>query len=287
MCGIVAVVSRPPTRATPQATDLVAGLDRALAHLGDPSAVADAAAEVDEALRGLPGVLALADRHELVAAIGARLDQLDSYAEQVEARLADEVLDTDALERANAASTRLRDVLWAIRRDRLRTAHEVDTLAGRDASVPARAGYLAIQQALSAIDRMEVRGRDSAGLHVFVWNHSLDVHDPSIAAAIGERSGDRLFQAGSVRLVAGPAGPDTVLSFVYKAAAEIGELGDNTASMRQQIARDDVLRLAMSGEGAEVSVLGHTRWASVGIVSEPNAHPVNSEGSWTKTSPAG
>ena len=277
MCGIVAIVSRTPTRATPDPTELVAGLDRALSCLGDPAAVADAAAEVDTALRGLPGVLALADRHQLVAAIGARLDQLDSYADQVEADLASEILDADALERASASSTRLRDVLWAIRRDRLRTAHEVDALAGRDASVPARAGYLAIQQALSAIDRMEVRGRDSAGLHVFVWNHALDVDDPAIATAITERSRDRLFQAGSIRLAAGPARPDTVLSFVYKAAAEIGELGDNTAAMREQIAGDELLRLAMSGARAEVSVLGHTRWASVGIISEPNAHPVNSE----------
>ena len=277
MCGIVAIVSRAPTRATPQPDELIAGLERALALLGDPAAVADEVAEVDAALRGLPGVLALADRHEVVAAIGARLDQLDRYAEQVEAELAGQVPDTDALERSSAASIRLRDALWAIRRDRLRTAREVDALAGRDASAAARAGYLAIQQALSAIDRMEVRGRDSAGLHVFVWNHSLDVDDPAITATIAERSRDRLFQAGSMRLVAGPAGPDTVLSFVYKAAAEIGELGDNTTAMREQIAGDDLLRLAMSGAQAEVSVLGHTRWASVGIISEPNAHPVNSE----------
>ena len=184
MCGIVAVVSRPPTRATPEPADLVDGLDRALALVGDPAAVAAAAAEVDAALRGLPGALALADHHELVAAIGARLDQLDRYADQVEAGLADERLDGDDLERASAASIRLRDVLWSIRRDRLRTAREVDAFAGRHASAAARAGYLAIQQALSAIDRMEVRGRDSAGLHVFVWNHDLDVHDPTIASTI-------------------------------------------------------------------------------------------------------
>ncbi len=282
MCGIIAIVSRPPTRATPQPAELIGGLDLAVARIGDPGAVAAAAAEVDAALRGLPGALALADNHELVAAIGARLDQLDRFAEQVDAELAQATqLDGDALERASAASIRLRDVLWAIRNDRLRTVREVDTLAGRNASPSARAGYLAIQQALSAIDRMEVRGRDSAGLHVFVWDSLLNL-DPRYgdreAAAATEfetRSRDRLFQARAARIVRGPAG--SVFSFVYKAAAEIGELGDNTAALRSQIASDDLLRLAMSSPSAEVSVLGHTRWASVGIISEPNAHPVNSD----------
>jgi glutamine---fructose-6-phosphate transaminase (isomerizing) len=278
MCGIIAIVSRQPQRAVPTPAELIDGLDRALSLVGDPAAVAAAAGEVDRALRGLPGVLALADRHELVAAIVARLDQLDRYADHVDAALAaDGGTDADAVEQASAAAIRLRDALWAIRHDRLRTAREVDGLAGRDASTPGRAGYLAIQQALSAIDRMEVRGRDSAGLHVFVWDHSLDVDDPMVAAAIVERSQDPLFQAGSVRVVDGPGGPRSALSFVYKAAAEIGELGDNTSAMRSQVADDNLLRLAMSGERAETAVLGHTRWASVGIISEPNAHPVNSE----------
>lgn len=272
MCGIIAIVSRPPTRPTPGADEVLGGLDAAIAAMGDPRAVATAAAEVDRLLGGLPGALALAGRPALVTGIGARLDQLDRYATEVDAELANGGgLDAEELERAGAASIRLRDVLWAIRRDRLRTAREVDALAGGEASVAARAGYLAIQQAFSAIDRMEVRGRDSAGLHVFVWDHGLDLDNPATAATIAARSRDALFQSRSVRAA------DGVLSFVYKAAAEIGELGDNTASMRAQIATDDLLRLAMSGERAAVSVLGHTRWASVGIVSEANAHPVNSE----------
>ena len=280
VCGIVAIVSRPSQRPTPEPSALLAGLDRALALLGDPAVVADAVAAVDAELRGLPGVLALTDRPELVTAIAARLDQLDIYAAEVEAALADDraALDADDLERASTASIRLRDVLWAIRSDRLRTADAVAALAGRGASVATRAGYLAIQQALSAIDRMEVRGRDSAGLHVFVWDNSLDLDprgDPTLATEFAERSGDQLFQARAVRSVGGPAG--SVLSFVYKAAAEIGELGDNTAALRSQITGDDLLRRALSSPSAEISVLGHTRWASVGIISEPNAHPVNSD----------
>jgi glutamine---fructose-6-phosphate transaminase (isomerizing) len=277
MCGIIGIVSRSPSRPTPTADEIIGGLDAALDRRGDPGAVAAAARVVDAVLHGVPGVLALADRHDLLAAITARLDQLDAYAAEVDAALAGAAaddsgnLDVDALEAASAASIELRDVLWAIRRDRLRTAHEVAALAGRDAGPAAYAGYLAIQQALSAIDRMEVRGRDSAGLHVSVWDHDLDADDPAVAAALSTRSRDPLFASGSAR----PIGD--CLSIVYKAAAEIGELGDNTRALRRAVTTDRLLRLALAGPNAKVSVLGHTRWASVGIISEPNAHPVNSE----------
>ncbi len=63
-------------------------------------------------------------------------------------------------------------------------------------------------------------------LHVLVRNHQLDLDDASVARVVAERRADPLFTDGAVRT------PDGQLSFVYKAAAEIGELGDNTAAMR-------------------------------------------------------
>jgi glucosamine--fructose-6-phosphate aminotransferase (isomerizing) len=280
MCGIVGIVSRPPTRPTPSAEEVLAPLDAAIRSAGDLDTLTHEVAAVDRMLRGLPGVLALVDRHELVSAITTRLDELDSVVADAERALEASDVDADELEVAGARLIAARDVLWAVRHDRLRTAHAVAALAGRDASESALAGYLAVQQALSAIDRLEVRGRDSAGLHVFVWGHDPGdgdptLHDPALAALVGARRNDPLFQSGSVRSVGGGAGP--CLSFVYKAAAEIGELGDNTRALRAAIHADTVLRRSIAAPGARVAVLGHTRWASVGIISEPNTHPLNSE----------
>jgi glucosamine--fructose-6-phosphate aminotransferase (isomerizing) len=267
MCGIVGVVSRPPTRPAPSRAELIAALDEALSARPDASSVAEGVQRVDHLLRGVPGIVALVDQYETVAAITARLDALDAFADEQEALLESSTMSSEQIEGESATLIALRDALWAVRRDRLRSASEVAKLAGREAGVAALAGYHAVQQSLSAIDRLEVRGRDSAGLHLFVWNADLDDADPGVSA----RTSESLFQSGSVRH------HDGCWSFVYKAAAEIGELGDNTSALRRAIAGDDLLRRALACPTARVAALAHTRWASVGIISEPNAHPVNSD----------
>ncbi len=260
----------------------VVGFDGLLG--GDSAELASIAAlleSIDHDLRGPPGVACLLSLPELggayeVAARGVILGQL---ADDLE-----ETLDTGKVlwsaafvEALNAVLIRLRDAIWAVGQDRPGMAHAVAGLAHRsvtgDAGVTPAAldAFWSVQVALSAIDRLEVRGRDSAGLHLLVSGHGIDLQRPAVQAMLGARSGDPLFTSMAVRT------PFGHLSLVYKAAAEIGELGDNTRALRAAIMTDPLLHLALASPDAEVTVLGHTRWASVGIVSQANAHPLNGE----------
>ena len=204
MCGIVGVVSRPATRPAPGRAEVLALLDAAIASVGDPVAATEAAAARGRALlRGVPGVLALTDDRELVAADRRPSRQLDAMrSTKLDVSLESGHHDPNELEAVERPSDRgCATCCGRLRHDRLRTAHEVSALAGRDAGVGAVSAYLAIQQSLSAIDRLEVRGRDSAGIHVFVHDHGLDLDDPAVTTVDRDRVNvDPTFQSGSVRV---------------------------------------------------------------------------------------
>ena len=268
MCGIIAVLSRRTDRSAPTTAEVAALLETAAASVGsNPAEAATVLSSLDALLRGVPGVVAFKNDEHLVDIVTAALAT-------IEAQVADLESEVEAGTRSDTDVIRLRDALWAISRDRIRTAVAVHTLAG-DATEESYNGYLAIQRALSALDRLEVRGRDSAGIQIMVSEHGLSAEDPAVARQLGQRSHDKLFRSSSVREIQTVNG--SVLSFVFKAAAEIGELGDNTAVIRQAVQADPLLRSALSSSTADVVVLGHTRWASIGIISEANAHPLNSE----------
>jgi glucosamine--fructose-6-phosphate aminotransferase (isomerizing) len=287
MCGIIAVVRRASER-TPPSTDELLGLleagsealSTALTAAFDspdlPALLGRAAAPIEEAdrlLHGVAGVRALLADAALVTTADRMLADVGERLVDLEQRLDRGALpvDTAALEQINAVIVRLKDAVWAVQRDRLRTARAVAQLAGADAGPAAVAAFTSIQVALSALDRLEVRGRDSAGIHVLVTGHGLDLTSAAVTALLAGRAGDPLFGSGSVRVT------DGKLGFVYKAAAEIGELGDNTRVLREAIAADALLHRAVGSPTAEAVVLGHTRWASVGIISQANAHPLNSD----------
>jgi len=292
VCGIVAVVGRRDDRVALEASAVIPRLHEAADLLaaaasggsfdtpfdgGDPLERLEAAATVlrdaDEALRSLPGVRLLVSDPKCVLDIETALATVEALVDDINRAVdAGDVLpghEGARIERINACLSELADHAFALRRDRLRMAREVVGLWGATPPAAAVGGLWSIQVALSALDRLEVRGRDSAGLQVFVHGARLDAETGSAGGGHGGRLTDPLFGAGAAR--------DTGngLAFVYKTASEIGELGDNTAALRSQIRQDSLLRWALCADGAETIVLGHTRWASIGIVSVPNTHPLD------------
>ena len=303
VCGIVAVVGRRDDTESLQAADVVPLLHDATALLADAlvagrsdagagisfvnliETAADTLRRADESLRSLPGVRLLVADARCVLDIEVALEAVDTHIADIDRMVevgtvlsvereraggADAHAAANQFERINAGLGQLKDHAFAVRRDRLRMARQIADLWGGTPPPAALQGLWSIQVALSALDRLEVRGRDSAGLQVFVRGARLDSGaSGSAAGAQPGRANDPLFGAGAVRDT--PNG----LAFVYKTASEIGELGDNTAALRAQISDDSLLRWALGADGAEAVVLAHTRWASVGIVSLPNTHPLD------------
>jgi glucosamine--fructose-6-phosphate aminotransferase (isomerizing) len=281
MCGIIAVVRRPPRRAPPSGREITDALGAARAALPDSwdphslqARLEQCAAHVESAelaLRGTPGVTCLLADPAAASLAVERLGAVDWIIERLEADLDRGTVTGSELEHVNRALVRVKDAVWAVRHDRLRTAAAVRDLAGPRAGRGAVESFTSVQVALSALDRLEVRGRDSAGLHVLVRDHGLDLGDPAVRSVLAARTDDSLFRSGAVRT------PGGHLAFVYKAAAEIGELGDNARALRTAIRDDELLSMALENDDAHALVLGHTRWASVGMISEANAHPLTSE----------
>ncbi|MDQ6696879.1 MAG: SIS domain-containing protein [Actinomycetota bacterium] len=283
MCGIIAVLRRPSDRIPPTAADLLPLLEGAPLALADVfvepdpggvlAAVAGGLELADRRLRGVAGLQALIADRSLAASVDQLCTDIFGSLATLEREL-DAGVGLHALadiEAWNVALIRLKDATWAIQRDRLAMAHAVSDLAGPAAGRAAIEAFMSVQAALSALNRLEVRGRDSAGLNLLVRGHGLDLAAPAVAQTLGGRD-DPLFESGAACVT-----PDGHLSFVYKAAAEIGELGDNTRAMREAIRDDGLLHKSLAADSAELTVLGHTRWASIGIISQPNAHPMNSD----------
>lgn len=284
MCGIVAVLQKQPSREAPSLDRVLRLLDDAFARIWAPglrnvaelTAIAASLEAIDAELRGPVGALTLLSSGLAGARqVEARAAAIDPMLRRLEASLdaGDSSWPADEMEAGNAVLVRLKDVVWAIGRDRPESARGIVDLVGEDwgGATSAISAFWAIQVALSSIDRLEVRGRDSAGLHMLVTGHGIDFTSPEVTALLAARASDELFSSLAVRT------PEGHLSFVYKVAAEIGELGDNTRALRSAIRNDSVLHQALSSPDARVTVLGHTRWASVGAISQANAHPLNSE----------
>lgn len=274
MCGVVACLPIYPDDSSGRIPDVSAALaadwptvqtaDGVLAALNDTSARLAAAADAwsdpvafHQLVASLDSQAAVGRAAAAARAVVERTDgALDDLAGHTEGPSAE-----DLLARVRGG----KDACWRLQHDLLQSVTRVRALSG-DASGPqACHSYRAVDAVLDALGRLEVRGRDSAGLHVFVAVPQTGT-DALVESAVRH---DALFRDRTV--VAVPGG----LSFVYKTAVLIGRLGDNVARLRSSISSDDHLRSVLALPSARVTVVAHTRWASVGRISQANAHPVN------------
>lgn len=288
MCGIVAALPsyRESLLVRPQASEVLAAIPGVCPNVGghDPSVLhaelRDLGAALDSCLRLLaragtaatllaePTTLAIADD-----TAERLLDQLTALDESIDEGSVG--WDADSTEAVQTTLRQARDAAYGVRHDRLAPIRWISGLSLHEAPVGAgtMVGYLAVDRVLTAIDRLEVRGRDSAGVSIWV---QLDPSDLNAAGSATFERQDPLLKSGSVRRF--PSG----LAFVYKRAAVVGKLGDNVAQLRASIRQDKQLHFALARPSARVSVLAHTRWASIGRISEANAHPVDN---WLATAP--
>lgn len=177
MCGVVACLPVYPGDTGGPVPDPSALLATAWPGVPTVESLVDAldttSARVTAAAEVWAGVAAF---HVLVTSPGARaaLGEAAADARRLVTR-ADEALDDLPLvpggrgsEELQARVRRARDACWRLQHDLLGAAMRVQPLA-RDAAEPVAChSYRAIDAVLDSLGRLEVRGRDSAGLHVFV-----------------------------------------------------------------------------------------------------------------------
>jgi glucosamine--fructose-6-phosphate aminotransferase (isomerizing) len=192
-------------------------------------------------------------------------------------------LEAEDANRISRQIERLRDIAWCLRAEVLGNVAKVRELVagtGGPPSAPALQVFRNLNAVLNSIDRMEVRGRDSAGVSLLFVLTVADYE--RFIAAIGRKglqaeltrrseTEPLLNQGISIHRSAG----SVAVAFTYKVAVEIGSLGDNIRFLRREIASDVILH-ALAPIPAEFhTVNAHTRWASVGAITEANCHPVD------------
>jgi glucosamine--fructose-6-phosphate aminotransferase (isomerizing) len=214
----------------------------------------------------LPEVSGLADRiRAFVVAEDALLDRGEMLP------------DLATQEAVNLTLTRLKDAAWAIEKELAVNVQRVrDLMAGAAATPKGLREYRKLNLILNAIDRLEIRGRDSAGVLVQVTFPDA----ASLSAILEEHQEVTVARTELPDLPEGAialSDDGRTASLVYKVSAEVGKLGDNVAALRSQARQDAVLPALLSAADSQVLVAAHTRWASNGIINVPNCHPLDND----------
>jgi glucosamine--fructose-6-phosphate aminotransferase (isomerizing) len=199
-------------------------------------------------------------------------------------------LASDHVETLTQRLESVKDAAWCLKKEILDNIEKIGALCnGRHTALdPASTAiFHNINAVLNSIDHLEVRGRDSAGLSLLFildpdvfdrFQKELENNTPALKLEIEGRSAQVVLGNRSISIdrTNGHDGQSLVtISIVYKIAAEIGSLGDNVRFLRNEIRDDALLQHLTTYPHRFHTVSSHTRWASVGAISEANCHPVD------------
>ncbi len=180
----------------------------------------------------------------------------------------------------------LKDVLWSLKHEVLENVEKVKDLGNftEYENTPIAVKLLKrINLVFNNLDRLEVRGRDSAGISLFfVLDESVfsqlkqGLQKASLLEELSTRQTDKVLVNRNIRIT--NRGSSVSLVFTYKIAAEVGSLGDNVKYLRRQVREDKVFQHLIRFPHLYQTMVGHTRWASVGEITEANCHPLDNFG---------
>lgn len=222
--------------------------------------------------------LQLVAERETLEKVKRLADLLDAVHHRIETLMGE----NGRVENLEQVAESARDFSWQLRHEVLGSSSRATALlplSRRRPSAERSAHFTAwaVEQVLANLDRLEVRGRDSAGIAVqCMVSDGLNRNAGDYGDILVDSFEMEKIEHGvksNIRTVALSDGR-IVITFVYKIANLVGRLGDNTAGLRQAIRKDELL-WKVAGLVEHINIIAHTRWASNGIISLANCHPVD------------
>ncbi len=204
--------------------------------------------------------------------------RINSWCAETEKRASGASHSQKEEETLNSLLIAARDTHWQLEHDLLANIDKIRALLGpRQPHGDAVPHAWSVNSILNNIDRLEVRGRDSAGVGIYI--HFPDPESMTafltrrhVQAALKERDPGETFSDSAITL---PEANGRALLFAFKTAEEVGEIGQNVLLLRNKIASDAVFQEAIREHGVQLNAIAHTRWASNGSISIANCHPVD------------
>ena len=222
--------------------------------------------------------------------LAAVSDQLDAVI-ATEQEQSDRQMGAMEPQQAMAVSNRIEsllDIRWVLKNEILGNLTQLKELLHPDSLLPPPSAltiFKEINSVLNSIDRLEVRGRDSAGISLMLTldpkefkRFRENIEKRNLLDGFQQRCRQDVLVNRGICIREGndaPAGAPVSITLTYKVAAEIGRLGDNIRFLRRQLKGDSILQELILFPNIGHTVLSHTRWASVGAITEANCHPVD------------